>query len=56
MKKPPAEDQITLVVQINGKVRDRIQVPADVSEEETQELPWQAMRCRSTWEESRRSR
>jgi leucyl-tRNA synthetase len=26
-----AEDVVTLVVQINGKVRDRIQVPADIS-------------------------
>jgi leucyl-tRNA synthetase len=29
-----AEDEITLVVQVNGKVRDRIQVPADISEED----------------------
>ncbi len=29
-----AEDEITLVIQINGKVRDRIQVPADISEED----------------------
>jgi leucyl-tRNA synthetase len=29
-----AEEQITLVVQINGKVRDRILVPADISEEQ----------------------
>lgn len=28
-----AEDVITLVVQVNGKVRDRIEVPADVDEE-----------------------
>jgi len=27
------EDEITLVVQVNGKVRDRITVPADVNEE-----------------------
>ncbi len=27
-----AEEEITLVVQINGKVRDRIQVPADITE------------------------
>jgi len=26
-------DEITLVIQINGKVRDRLQVPADISEE-----------------------
>lgn len=29
-----AEEQITLVVQVNGKVRDRICVPADTSEEQ----------------------
>ena len=29
-----AEDEITLVVQVNGKVRDRFQVPADLSENE----------------------
>ncbi len=29
-----AEDVVTLVVQINGKVRDKIQVPADISEED----------------------
>jgi leucyl-tRNA synthetase len=28
------EDEITLVVQVNGKLRDRITVPADVSEED----------------------
>jgi leucyl-tRNA synthetase len=28
-----AEDEITLVVQVNGKVRDRLTVPADVSKE-----------------------
>jgi leucyl-tRNA synthetase len=33
-----AEDQITLVVQVNGKVRDRISVPVDISEEEAKEL------------------
>ncbi|GAP15221.1 leucyl-tRNA synthetase [Longilinea arvoryzae] len=27
-----AEDEVTLVVQLNGKVRDRIQVPVDISE------------------------
>ena len=31
-----AEEEITLVLQINGKVRDRIQVPADISEDELQ--------------------
>ncbi len=29
-----AEEEITLVVQVNGKVRDRISVPADTSEEQ----------------------
>lgn len=29
-----AEDEVTLVIQVNGKVRDRIQVPADISEED----------------------
>jgi leucyl-tRNA synthetase len=29
-----AEDVITIVVQVNGKVRDRVQVPADVSDED----------------------
>ena len=29
-----AEDEVTMVVQVNGKVRDTIQVPTDISEEE----------------------
>jgi leucyl-tRNA synthetase len=33
-----AEEQITLVVQVNGKLRDRIQVPVDIGEEEAREL------------------
>jgi len=33
-----AEEQITLVVQVNGKVRDRILVPVDVSEERAKEV------------------
>ncbi len=32
------EDLITLVIQINGKVRDHVDVPADVTEEQAQEL------------------
>jgi len=32
------EEEVTLVVQVNGKVRDRIQVAADISEERAQEL------------------
>jgi len=31
-----AEDSITLVVQINGKVRDRLEIPAGTSKEETE--------------------
>jgi len=33
-----AEDEITLVVQLNGKVRDRIMVPVDVSDENAKKL------------------
>jgi leucyl-tRNA synthetase len=33
-----AEETITLVVQVNGKVRDRIDVPVDVDREKAQEL------------------
>ena len=29
-----AQEEITLVVQVNGKVRDRVVVPADVSDDE----------------------
>ena len=32
------EDTVTLVVQVNGKVRDRIEVPADIGQEAAQEL------------------
>ena len=30
-----AEDLITLVVQVNGKVRDRLEIPTGTSKEET---------------------
>jgi leucyl-tRNA synthetase len=33
-----AQEEITLVVQVNGKLRDRIEAPADVSEEIVKEL------------------
>jgi leucyl-tRNA synthetase len=33
-----AEDMITLAVQVNGKVRDRLEVPADVAEETARAL------------------
>jgi len=29
-----AEDEVTIVLQVNGKVRDKIQVPAEISKEE----------------------
>ncbi len=32
-----AEEEVTLVVQVNGKVRDRITVPADISQEAARE-------------------
>ena len=32
------EDEVTLVVQVNGKVRDRIQVPAGIDEPRAKEL------------------
>ena len=32
------EDQVTCVVQVNGKVRDRLEVPPGISEEELREL------------------
>jgi leucyl-tRNA synthetase len=32
------DEEITLVVQVNGKVRDRIQVSADIGEEEATKL------------------
>ncbi|MDQ3286403.1 MAG: hypothetical protein M3P92_12035, partial [Actinomycetota bacterium] len=33
-----AQEEITLVVQVNGKLRDRIEAPADVSEEMAKKL------------------
>jgi leucyl-tRNA synthetase len=33
-----AEEKITLVIQINGKVRHRITVPADISEEDARRI------------------
>jgi leucyl-tRNA synthetase len=32
------EDEITLVIQVNGKLRDRISVPAGISDDEAREL------------------
>ncbi len=33
-----AEEQITLVIQVNGKLRERIEVPAAISEADAKEL------------------
>jgi len=34
------------VVQVNGKLRDRIEVPADIAEEEARELALSSVRVR----------
>jgi leucyl-tRNA synthetase len=42
-----AEETITLVVQVNGKVRDRLEVPADIEEEAAQRLALASPRVRT---------
>jgi len=42
-----AEDTITLVVQVNGKVRDRLEVPAGIDEAAAQELALASPRVQS---------
>ena len=42
-----AEETITLVVQVNGKVRDRIEVPAGIEEEEAMNLAMSSPRIQS---------
>ena len=42
-----AEETITLVVQVNGKVRDRIEVPAGIEEEEAMNLAMTSPRIQS---------
>ena len=42
-----AEDLITLVVQINGKVRDRLEIPAGTSKEETEKSALAAPKIQS---------
>ncbi|MGH2536406.1 MAG: leucine--tRNA ligase [Candidatus Promineifilaceae bacterium] len=49
------EETITLVVQVNGKVRERIEVPADASEEALQEAALNSQRVRE-WLDGRRPR
>jgi len=41
-----AEKAFTLVVQVNGKLRDRIEAPADVSEDTAKELALASMKVR----------
>jgi leucyl-tRNA synthetase len=38
--------EITLIVQVNGKLRDRIDAPADISEEAARELALSSTRVR----------
>jgi leucyl-tRNA synthetase len=33
-----AEEQVTLVIQVNGKLRDRVVVPVSITESEAREL------------------
>jgi leucyl-tRNA synthetase len=42
-----AEEKITLVVQVNGKLRDRLQVPVDIGEEEAKELALSSARVKA---------
>jgi leucyl-tRNA synthetase len=42
-----AEEQVTLVVQINGKVRDKVEVPASITEAEARELALSQPRVKS---------
>ena len=37
-KKLIKDEMVTLIIQVNGKVRDKIEVPADISEKEAREL------------------
>ena len=41
-----ADETITLVVQVNGRLRDRIEVPADVSEEDARSVALKSDRIR----------
>ena len=42
-----AEEEITLVVQVNGRVRDRITVPASISEDEARNLALDSQRVQA---------
>lgn len=41
------EEEITIVVQVNGKLRDRLQVPVDITEERAKELALASARVRA---------
>ena len=41
------EETVTMVIQVNGKVRDRVEVPADISEEDAIEVALAGERVRS---------
>ena len=41
-----AEEEFTLVIQVNGRLRDRINVPVSITEEEAQELALRSERIR----------
>jgi leucyl-tRNA synthetase len=46
-----AEDTVTMVIQVNGKVRDRLEVPADISEEAATERALAADKVQSWLEQ-----
>jgi leucyl-tRNA synthetase len=46
-KELAAEEQITLVIQINGKVRDKVEVPASITEAEARDLAVSQPRVKS---------
>ena len=46
-----AEDEVTMVIQVNGKVRDRIEVSASISEEEATEAALAAEKIQSWLEQ-----
>ena len=43
-----AQEEITLVVQVNGKVRDRIIVPVELMNKQPNPKPWQVKPCKNT--------
>lgn len=45
-----ADEMVTLVVQVNGKVRDKITVPADIPEEEAKRLALESPNARRHYE------